>query len=443
VPVANLEEIWNPKSVEEIESVKVETDRIVETKRFRNSRRFPKLLRYLVDETLRGRGELLKERSIGMYVLGCPADYDTTENPIVRVTVAEIRKRLAQYYQDEGRNARIRIDLQPGRYMPHFLLPRQQEERAKVHPEANGHEQNETFHPSANAEVVSVFRRYKVSRVLIATAVLLAGLMLGLDGHALWSWTQPSAINEFWKPLLTDRRAAILCLPDGNNIGAQTAEDAGIVVAEPGTASFGVTPSHDAFASNPRSAPFQIYETLHEHIVFSDAAAALDVSNYLASHRRKSHLRLATATALEDLRSGPVILIGGIDNPWTLHAVEQLPYRFAGNAKEQYWIVDRNNPNQRKWVLDTKQPVSAIKHDYAIVARIFDQSTGQIEVIVAGIGMSGTEVAGQFVVDERQMDELRRRIGPAFRDNNVEAILSTDVVNGSVGSPRIEAASVW
>lgn len=443
MPVAYSEEAWIPKSVEEIESVKIEMDRIVETKRFRNSGRFPKLLCYLVEETLCGRGELLKERSIGTSVLGCPADYDTADNPIVRVTVAEIRKRLALYYQEEGRNACVRIDLKPGRYKPHFLLSVHSGEKATSHSETSIKEQHEVPRASATSEIVSVPRRHKGSRALAASAILLAGLLLGLRGCSLWSWTRQSALGEFWKPLLADRRAAIFCLPDGNNIGAQTAEDAGIVVARPGTASPGMSNSYDAFASNPQSAPFQIYETLHEHIVFSDAAAALGISDYLASQRRKSYLRLATSTELEDLRNGPVILIGGIDNPWTLHALEPLPYRFAGNAEEQYWIVDRSNPNQRKWALDTKLHVSAIKHDYAIVARIFDQSTGQIEVIVAGIGISGTVVAGQFVLDEQKLDELRRRIGPAFRDHNVEAILSTDVVNGSAGSGHIEAVSVW
>ena len=57
------------------------------------------LLRYIVDETLAGRSELLKERLIGVNASsGRRPDYDTNEDPIVRARAAEVRKRLAQFY---------------------------------------------------------------------------------------------------------------------------------------------------------------------------------------------------------------------------------------------------------------------------------------------------------------------------------------------------------
>jgi hypothetical protein len=40
------------------------------------------------------------------------------------------------------------------------------------------------------------------------------------------------------------------------------------------------------------------------------------------------------------------------------------------------------------------------------------------------------------------MEELRRRVGPGFRDHDFEAVLSTDVVNGIAGSPRILTVAV-
>jgi hypothetical protein len=63
-------------------------------------------------------------------------------------------------------------------------------------------------------------------------------------------------------------------------------------------------------------------------------------------------------------------------------------------------------------------------------------------MIVAGIGMSGTTAAGEFLVDPQQIKELRRRVGSGFLDHDFEAVLSMDVVNGIAGSPRILAVTV-
>ncbi len=65
------------------------------------------------------------------------------------------------------------------------------------------------------------------------------------------------------------------------------------------------------------------------------------------------------------------------------------------------------------------------------------------EVIVAGIGMSGTAAAGEFLVDPVQLARLRQKVGPGFRDHDFEAVLSTDVVDGIAGSPKILTVAVW
>src|SRR6202789_2277995 len=99
-------------------------DRLLENPHFSHSKRFPTFLRFIVQEELEGRGDHLKERTLGIEVFGRPPGYDTTSDPIVRVTAAEIRKRIAQYYQDCGSPEELRISLPPGSYVPHFEWPR-------------------------------------------------------------------------------------------------------------------------------------------------------------------------------------------------------------------------------------------------------------------------------------------------------------------------------
>jgi hypothetical protein len=254
----------------------------------------------------------------------------------------------------------------------------------------------------------------------------------------------PSALDAFWGPILANRRTVVFCLPmEVEKSGSQTAAAAGILVQDPAATSNHPNPPVAPVSDTPIASSFLAHETLGENIVFSDALATLRISNFLAAHNRESNYRLNTTTTLDDLRQGPVVLIGGLDNQWTLRAIAPLRYRFSGTYQEEYWISDAKNPEMKDWGLDLKIRLADAKRDFAIVARIHDESTGQVEVIVAGIGMSGTAAAGEFLVDPRQMEELRRRIGPGFQDHDFEAVLRMDVVNGIAGSPKILTVAVW
>jgi hypothetical protein len=111
---------WVPKTEEEKDQVRRQMERLLETAHFKNSRRYPALLRFIVEETLEGRGEFLKERLLGVRVFNRPPDYDTVDDPIARVTIAEIRKRIAQYYHEEAHESEMRIELMPGHCRPEF-----------------------------------------------------------------------------------------------------------------------------------------------------------------------------------------------------------------------------------------------------------------------------------------------------------------------------------
>src|ERR1700757_2577831 len=84
---------------------------ILQSAPFRASKQSQQLLRYIVDQTLAGHSEQLKERLIGVNVFGRRPDYDTNEDPIVRARAAEVRKRLAQFYVGEGNRSTIRIEI--------------------------------------------------------------------------------------------------------------------------------------------------------------------------------------------------------------------------------------------------------------------------------------------------------------------------------------------
>src|ERR1035437_1950018 len=87
----------------------------------RASKRSIAFLRFVVEETLKGSTDQIKERTIGMEVFGRTSSYDTNLDHVVRTAATELRKRLAIYYGDEKHRCELRISLQPGSYIPRFM----------------------------------------------------------------------------------------------------------------------------------------------------------------------------------------------------------------------------------------------------------------------------------------------------------------------------------
>jgi hypothetical protein len=425
---------------EEQRKVRAQLERLLDSHQFRNSRRYPALLRFIVEETLEGRGDLLKERLIGIHVFQRPPDYDTAADPIVRVNIAEVRKRIAQYYHAEEHDAEIRIELTAGRYAPEFRWRR---DNRSEHPEATSH----TLAPLA-AETGPALQtprqraarqrpdgaasptEFPAARRGITRRFLLLGILwvvLLVAGSFLLRYSlASSALDEFWAPIVSPRKAVLLCLP--NETGQKDM-----------LASFNVQPTR----LSDHDSSFLDHESLGENVVYSDMLATLNIVNVLDAHHTDYRVRLNVTTSLDDLMHGPAVLIGGLDNDWTLRAVNKLPYKFFGTDEESYWIASTRDPGNRRWSLDLKQKYTSVTRDYALIARVHNEQTGEPQVSVAGIGMSGTAAAGDMLADEHLLEQVRRRIGAGFRNRDFEVVISTDVVNGMAGTPQIIAVSVW
>src|SRR5580692_7825318 len=108
------------------EQIREELDRILHSEDFRASKRSQEFLTYVVEQTLKGSTEVLKERTIGVDVFHRSPSYDPGEDATVRVKAGEVRKRLGLYYAGSGLNNTLRIELPSGSYVPGFR-------RVKVH----------------------------------------------------------------------------------------------------------------------------------------------------------------------------------------------------------------------------------------------------------------------------------------------------------------------
>src|SRR5690242_4331054 len=92
--------LMHPLSQEEQQLIRDELARLLKSRHFSNSRRYPALLSYIVEKTLVGRTEELKERVLGVEVFHRRSNYDSDTDTVVRVAAAEVRRRLVLIYYE-------------------------------------------------------------------------------------------------------------------------------------------------------------------------------------------------------------------------------------------------------------------------------------------------------------------------------------------------------
>ncbi|MCE6960786.1 hypothetical protein LAZ40_17305 [Cereibacter sphaeroides] len=102
--------------------VLAELDRILRSPSFQTTDRNRRFLRYVVEETLAGRGERIKAYSIGTSVFGRGDGFDPQQDPIVRIEAGRLRRSLQYHYLTHGTETGLRITIPKGSYMPSFEL---------------------------------------------------------------------------------------------------------------------------------------------------------------------------------------------------------------------------------------------------------------------------------------------------------------------------------
>jgi hypothetical protein len=100
--------------------VKAQLESILASAELGSAPSLQRFLRHVVEETLAGRGDSLKEYSIGSVVFCRGEDFNPKIDPIVRVQARNVRARLEQYYAGPGARDPVIIELPKGTYVPVF-----------------------------------------------------------------------------------------------------------------------------------------------------------------------------------------------------------------------------------------------------------------------------------------------------------------------------------
>jgi len=441
MPIAEIDSVPLEITTEEVEQ---QLARLLESHHFCHSSRYPALLKYIVEHALKGNGSQLKERLLGIEVFRRAPDYDTNSDPVVRVTAAEVRKRIAQYYQEHQDSGEIRIDLPVGSYLPRFgRAPNAttggrvtagvlESPALPIELSNPGGEpaQPSTGNGSAMREPVVhelVVGRRSVSW-LAQVGCLGVGILLTLGAVRFISTIaseREHAVRDFWAPLANSEKPILVVMGD-HTIG----NEGNALRAAQGAA---VNPSEDVL---------QLMNE-QEQVPLGDTINLVKITEYMVRHVQHYNATGAGSASFDNLRNGPVLLLAGLDNRWTMRLAEHLRFRFVDSADNSFGAIEDAQTPGRDWQVDFKVPSGKMSRDYAIVARYFDPLIEQPVVIAAGLGVTGTSSATEFVTSERQMENLETLAPKGWKHGNLEVVLETPVIDGHPGVPHIVASHFW
>jgi hypothetical protein len=410
---------WSLKPEKEKACVREQLERILEHSAFRNSKRCPALLRYIVEHTIGGDGSSIKERTLGIEVFGRAHDYDTNADPIVRATATEIRKRLAQYYREPGRDSDIVIDVPAGSYVPEF---RSSSPRATALESA-------TNLPSKSGQPFAPLRMTGLLAILCVATIAI--------GTGIWHVAaEPTPLDEFWSPVVTSPSSSVIigvtggCVNPGENVAPNE--------RLPIPPRVGATPS----VLQAHTSPCWGMGRMAMH----DAIAMARVAGVLQSKGKSFEVRPTATIDYTELQKEPVVFIG-LGSGWSVHIESQMRYRFKFDAGRNLTeIVDSKAPDENYWGIPMywqDLPPGQMTRDYGLISRLTDPVTKQTVVALAGAGAPGTIAVANFLSDPKYMHDVLAKAPKDWSKKNMQVVIQTDVINGRSGPPTYVASQFW
>ncbi len=385
------------------DTIREQLKRVLASHEFRSTKRSQDFLRYVVENTLEGHADSLKERTIGVDVFSRPASYDPSDDATVRVKAGEVRKRLGLYYAGEGAHDPVRIELPAGTYVPEFHplhseLPIPASAPAIVLPEPG------------RASI-----RWRSSKIKISAA--LASIVLA--AVAFWWFRHPPAptvLDEFWRPVLQGMAPVSVC------------------------AAFVPVWNLDRDANSKAPVRIEDFVPLTDQFVGGgDLVAVSRISAMLTRLQRPYRVRIGNEISLYDLRSAPAILVGYSHTRWK-EISKELRF-FIDIDKRPLGVTDRNAPT--KWTLPNLPRDHRTEEDYAIVSRVFHPDTHTMLVELSGITQYGTDAAADLVTNADLLGDALRGSPSGWQDKNLQLVLHVKVISGAPSSPRVVASHFW
>jgi len=393
---------------------------------FRGSHRSQLFLKHIVERSLGGDSESLRERMIGMDLFGRPVDYDTGEDAIVRVTASDVRRRLLQYYENANGAPRCRIELPAGSYVPEFRCRSEKETIATVELPAGlqadcGHQAEHGGHkvdgetaaiallpPSVAPHLQTEWRRYAVAATLLVLAGVAAGWFLGRRAAS-----RPLPPNDLVSAAFQGASRTIqVIVSDDALVAIEVLLGRRFTLQEYENLSYLNAPEWAEEADLQRLRKLLSTQQITN---IGDLQNAARLRENLRARNWEVIIRHARQVNARDFRSGNFVLLGGAySNPWAnLFRVRDSNFPLEDpppSGKPAAYLNRHPLPGEPlSFAVESGPNVKTITH--ARVTLLENVAHSGRVLLVAGQSVSATELAGEFLFHDESVDKTRRMLG--------------------------------
>ncbi len=390
-----------------------EIDALVASKELHGADSLCKLLRYLANHALDFPGEPLKEYKIATEVFGRSPDFDPQLDSIIRVQAGRLRTKLAKYYESEGANDPIVVDLPKGSYVLSFH--HRGKGPARLHGSASS-EQSQLEAQLASRKLGIVVAGLSILLILsIGTIFRLATLRKSSDKNVAPSEPpSPAVFQLFWKPFASGPEEPWVVFSNASFVG------------RPETGLRYYDPTRDSKAS------------VWDHYTgVGEVLAIHSLDQVFRLLHRGLRVKRGTLFTLDDVQNNDLIFVGSpsenltlIDIPSTKEFVFQRPD--SGPRKGDLAIINVH-PKHGESMEYLASPSSVpLTEDYAVVALLPGLTPSRSIMILAGTTTFGTQGAVDYVCRENSVRELLRRLSvpDTGEVKPFEALLRVKVAKG-------------
>lgn len=409
--------------------------RIVSSAPFQKSTRLRELLQYIVQESLRGNAHELTEQHIGNALFHKPSHYRPLEDSSVRVHVRQLRLKLHEYFNEDGRNEPIILEIPRGSYAPIFRAVQ------KAGPVAVAME-------SKPIPVLAWRFRTKVPWVLCGIlTVCCVVLAYRVTAHrtATAVVRPPSALSWPFSQIFDARHQTIIVVAD-SNYGMSR-----ILASQAGSLDQYL---RQEFLQGPEVSKIgAVDSTLSEYISNSALTSFADVADVVSLYRMAGPLqsqvvvRYPRDLRMRDMDHNNYVFIGSPgSNPWVTLLQDKLNFRESeGAVGRSAKVFVNKNPlpgEQREYV--GLRWTGTIGEDYATISLLPNATHDGSVLALQGLQQEGTEAAGRFLADEVNRRQLMNALGISASDSpsqNIwfEALIRSRTVSGTPNSTTLVA----
>ena len=392
------------------------------------------MLQFVTEQTIHGKAHELTEQHIGNALFHKPSDYSPLEDSSVRVHVRQLRLKLHEYFNEEGRNESLILDIPKGSYAPVFrAIPK-----------------NLALAPASPPVVIPAAvwpRRALIPWILCGILALLCAVLwyrLVLHRPATTA-TGVTTLSWPSSQIFDSRHQTIIVVAD-SNYGMYR-----ILAGQPG--------SLDQYLRRefPQSATVshigEVDSRLGEYISNSTLTSFADVANVVSLFKMAGALQSQVSVryprdlTMRDLDHNNCIFLGSPgSNPWVTLLQDKLNFRESETAvgKSAKVFLNKNPLPGEQAQYEGLRWTGTIGEDYATISLLPNPTHDGSVLALQGLQQEGTEAAGRFLADEENRRQLMSALGISTSDRisqNIwfEALIRSRASSGAPSSTTLVA----